>query len=521
MPRAFSVVLADDPVSSGQRLLASLAQFDLEPIVAHAVSAADAMSLLGVAPCDLLVVGALHPDHLADRLLERVGHDGAAPPLVLVVPGPTPTNDAEVLRALRGGAWDYVGADDVTRFAATVERVLDHRLSVRLLDDANESPLSARRERDQLRLQGMQKMEAVGRLAGGIAHDFNNIVQAIGGYSELLQDSLAIDDPRRDTVDEILRAGDRAAALTHQLLAFSRQQVMQPRVLDLNEVVATVESLLRRLIGEDVTLTARLSPELWSVRADPMQLEQVLMNLVVNARDAMPEGGRLTIRTENVVIDAGSHVALGVSDTGIGMDEAVRSRIFEPFFTTKPLGKGTGLGLSTAYGIVKQSGGFIYAASEPGRGATFDVYLPSVSETPARRDDETPPPPVAASGTETILLAEDEDGLRALNRRILESHGYRVLAARDAEEACALAFARPDVAVDILVTDIVMPGASGRQLARRLLEERPRLKVLYVSGYPDGAASTEGGLDRGANLLQKPFTPETLLRRVRETLDAD
>jgi CheY-like chemotaxis protein len=214
-------------------------------------------------------------------------------------------------------------------------------------------------------------------------------------------------------------------------------------------------------------------------------------------------------------------VKISVSDTGVGMDRATQERIFEPFFTTKEKGKGTGLGLSTAYGIVKQSGGFIYASSEPGRGATFDVYLPSVSEAPARREDETPPPPVAASGTETILLAEDEDGLRALNRRILESHGYRVLAARDAEHACALALAQPDAAVDILVTDIVMPGASGRQLARRLLEERPRLKVLYVSGYPDGAASTEGGLDRGANLLQKPFTPETLLRRVRETLDAD
>ena len=210
---------------------------------------------------------------------------------------------------------------------------------------------------------------------------------------------------------------------------------------------------------------------------------------------------------------------ISVSDTGVGMDRATQERIFEPFFTTKEKGKGTGLGLSTAYGIVKQSGGFIYASSEPGRGATFDVYLPSVHEAPARRDAETAHPPVAASGTETILLAEDEDGLRALNRRILESHGYRVLAARDAEEACALA--APDATVDILVTDIVMPGASGRQLARRLLEERPRLKVLYVSGYPDGAASTEGGLDRGANLLQKPFTPETLLRRVRETLDAD
>ena len=303
MPRAFSVVLADDPVSSGRRLLAGLTRFDLEPIIAHAVSAADAMALLGVAPCDLLVVGALHPDHLAERLLERVGHDAAAPPLVVVVPGDTPTNADDVLRALRGGAWDYVGAEDVTRFAAVVERALDRVTTLRAILPADAGELQARRARDQIRLQGMQKMEAVGRLAGGIAHDFNNIVQAIGGYSELLQESLSAEDPRRETVDEILRAGDRAAALTRQLLAFSRQQVMQPRVLDLNEVVGTVESLLRRLIGEDVTLVARLSPELWSVRADPMQLEQVLMNLVVNARDAMPSGGSITIETDNASLD--------------------------------------------------------------------------------------------------------------------------------------------------------------------------------------------------------------------------
>jgi signal transduction histidine kinase/ActR/RegA family two-component response regulator len=531
MPRAFSVVLADDPVSSGQRLLASLAQFDLEPMVAHAVSAADAMALLGVAPCDLLVVGAHQPDHLADRLLERVGHDGAAPPLVLVVPGPTPTNDAEVLRTLRGGAWDYIGSDDVTRFAATVERVLDHRLSVRLLDDAAESPLRARRERDQLRLQGMQKMEAVGRLAGGIAHDFNNIVQAIGGYSELLQDSLAADDPRRGTVDEILRAGDRAAALTRQLLAFSRQQVMQPRVLDLNEVVATVESLLVRLIGEDVTLTARLSPELWSVRADPMQLEQVLMNLVVNARDAMPAGGSVTIETENTTLDPsagtdafsvtrGPYVLLSVTDTGQGMAPDVRARAFEPFFTTKELGRGTGLGLSTVYGIVKQTGGYIWVDSEPGRGTRVRIYLPRDAAAPVRLvDHRQPARRDVRRGHETVMVVEDEDGVRELMQAWLESHGYRVLTAGNGVEALQTS-ADFDGPIDLVVADMVMPAMGGPALVRKLKPLRPELKVMFMSGYADATPGDRDVLDEPTMFLQKPFALALLVDKVREALDA-
>jgi two-component system cell cycle sensor histidine kinase/response regulator CckA len=528
MPRAFSVVLADDPVSSGQRLLAGLAQFDLEPIVAHAVSAADAMALLAVAPCDLLVVGALHPDYLADRLLERVGHDAAAPPLVLVVPGATPTNDAEVLRALRGGAWDYLGADDATRFAATVERVLDHRMSARLIDDVDEGTRRARRERDQLRLQGMQKMEAVGRLAGGIAHDFNNIVQAIGGYSELLQESLAADDPRRATVNEILSAGDRAAALTRQLLAFSRQQVMQPRVLDLNAVVGNIESLLRRLIGEDVTLTARLATELWSVRADPMQLEQVLMNLVVNARDAMPSGGSVTIETENASLDPsagtdafsvtrGPYVLLAVTDTGQGMPADVRARAFEPFFTTKELGRGTGLGLSTVYGIVKQTGGYIWVDSEVGRGTRIRIYLPRDAAAPVRLEQRQPAQHDARRGSETVLVVEDEDGVRELMQAWLESHGYRVLTAGNGVEALRACedFAGP---IDLVVADIVMPAMGGPALVRRLKPTRPGLKVMFISGYADGTPGDRDLLDEPTMFLQKPFALSALVDKVREAL---
>jgi signal transduction histidine kinase/ActR/RegA family two-component response regulator len=530
MSRACSVVLADDPVSSGRRLLAGLPAFDLEPTVAHAASAADAMALLGVAPCDLLVVGALHPDHLADRLLERVGHDAAAPPLVIVVPGDTPTNDPEVLRAFRGGAWDYVGADDVARFAATVERVMDRAMTRRGLH-LDEGALRARHARDQIRLQGMQKMEAVGRLAGGIAHDFNNIVQAIGGYSELLQDSLAPDDPRRRTLDEILRAGERAAALTRQLLAFSRQQVMQPRVLDVNEVVATIESLLRRLIGEDVALVARLAGDLWTVRADPLQLEQILMNLVVNARDAMPQGGTITIETANASLDPsagtdafsvtrGPYVRLSVTDSGQGMPPDVRARAFEPFFTTKELGRGTGLGLSTVYGIVKQTGGYIWVDSEVGRGTCVRIYLPRDGAAAAPPEPRPTARGHARGGAETILVVEDEEGVRDLMEAWLSSHGFRVLTAANGVEALRIGETF-DGAIDLVIADMVMPLMGGPAMVRRLRPVRPGLKVMFMSGYADATPGDRDVLDEPSIFLQKPFALSALVDRVREALDRE
>jgi signal transduction histidine kinase/CheY-like chemotaxis protein len=528
MPRAFSVVLADDPVSSGRSLLAGLTRYDLEPIVAHAVSAADTMALLGVAPCDLLVVGALHPDHLAERLLERVGHDAAAPPLVVVVPGATPTDADAVLQALRGGAWDYVGADDVARFAAMVERALD-RASSRRDGGEDAGERQARRARDHIRLQGMQKMEAVGRLAGGIAHDFNNIVQAIGGYSEVLQESLADGDPRRATVDEILRAGDRAASLTRQLLAFSRQQVMQPRVLDLNAVVGTVESLLRRLIGEDVTLIARLSPELGAVRADPTQLEQILMNLVVNARDAMPSGGTITIETGNASLDPsagtdafsvtrGPYVRLTVTDTGHGMPPDVRARAFEPFFTTKELGRGTGLGLSTVYGIVKQTGGYIWVDSEVGKGTSIRIYLPLDHAAPAPLEVRPAARSGASRGSETLLVVEDEEGVRELMQAWLESHGYRVLTAGNGVEA--LETCRTfEGDIDLVVADMIMPAMGGPALARKLKPVRPGLRVMFISGYADATPGDRDVLDEPTLFLQKPFALSVLVDTVREALD--
>jgi len=385
------------------------------------------------------------------------------------------------------------------------------------------------RKKLEEQLRQSQKMEAVGQLAGGIAHDFNNLLTAITGYSDLAMRKLQAEDPLRRNLEEIKKAGDRAAALTRQLLAFSRKQVLQPVVLNINAVLSELEKMLRRLIGEDVDLRTALEPELGSIKADPGQIEQVLMNLVVNARDAMPSGGKLTIETENVYLDEayarqhtsvtpGHYVMLAVSDTGIGMDENTRVRIFEPFFTTKETGKGTGLGLSTVYGIVKQSGGNVWVYSEVGRGTTFKVYLPRVDEG-AQEYKRTPEIEEILQGTETILLAEDEELVRALAREILETYGYRVLEASNGG-AALLICEREKEPIDLLITDVIMPEMGGRQLVERLNQLRPEMKVLYMSGYTDNAIVHQGVLDEGANFIQKPFAPDALARKVREVLNA-
>jgi two-component system, cell cycle sensor histidine kinase and response regulator CckA len=376
-------------------------------------------------------------------------------------------------------------------------------------------------------LRQSQKMEAVGRLAGGIAHDFNNLLTVIKGYSELMLEELDGPDPLHNELDEIRKAADRAASLTRQLLAFSRQQVLAPKVLDLNIIVNNMDKLLHRLLGEDIDLFTVLEPGLGRVKADPGQLEQVIMNLAVNARDAMPRGGKLTIETTNVDLDdayardhvsvtPGRYVMIAVSDTGLGMTEKVKSRIFEPFFTTKEVGKGTGLGLSTVYGIIKQSGGYVWVYSELGIGSTFKVYLPRV-DAPA---DFTPAHSLqpARRGTETVLLVEDEDGVRALVRQVLHKHGYNVLEARNGGEALLMC-ERHQGKIDLLLTDVVLEQMSGRELAERLLKVRPEMKVLYVSGYADDAIVHHGVLTAGMAFLQKPFTTEALARKVRSVLD--
>jgi len=382
----------------------------------------------------------------------------------------------------------------------------------------------------QMKLQAVQKMEAIGRLAGGIAHDFNNLVQAIGGYTEILLKRLPEADPLHHNAEEIKRAGDRAAALTRQLLAFSRQQVLQPKVLQLNAVVTNIEQLLRRLIGEDVELETALAADLDPIKADHAQLEQVLMNLAVNSRDAMPDGGTLTIETRNVTlteadqreafaIKAGPYVLLAVSDTGCGMDAETRQHAFEPFFTTKPAGKGTGLGLSTVYGIVKQSDGYIWVDSEVGLGTRVRIYLPRVDEPvetidTRRRDDGQVP-----RGHETLLLVEDEESVRELICEWLAGHGYRVLVAGNGAEALQVAEGHPD-RIDALIADVIMPQMGGPALAERILPQRPDLKVIYVSGYADEAIGDPRVLAAGAAFLQKPFSLDTLVRRLREVLDA-
>ncbi|MFN7972973.1 MAG: ATP-binding protein [Acidobacteriota bacterium] len=376
-------------------------------------------------------------------------------------------------------------------------------------------------------LQQAQKMEAIGRLAGGIAHDFNNLLTGIINFSLFVKETLAENGLDQGDIDEVIAGGESAAELTRQLLAFSRQQVISPKVLDLNELVLRMDRMLRRLVGEDVHFVTRPSENLWPARIDSSQFEQVLVNLVVNARDAMPSGGRLTIETGNVVLDedyarthigatAGDHVMLAVSDNGMGMNEDVRARIFDPFFTTKEKGKGTGLGLATVFGIVKQAGGNVWVYSEPGRGSTFKIYLPRA--TGARNADEKPKELETPSGHETVLVAEDDGAVRSSVARSLRKLGYAVIEATSPEQALHAALEHQGP-IDLLVTDVVMPNMSGRALADRLRRHHPAIKVLYMSGYTDAAIVSHGELEPGLAFLQKPFMPDILGRKVRLALD--
>jgi two-component system, cell cycle sensor histidine kinase and response regulator CckA len=383
-------------------------------------------------------------------------------------------------------------------------------------------------ERRQLEQQLMlsQRLEAVGKLSGGIAHDFNNILGVIIGYSEALQETIGVDDPMREAVDEIEKAGQRAAALTQQLLAFSRKQVLEPKILDINSIVADVEKMLRRLIGADVELEIIPDPTVGKVKADRGQIEQVILNLAVNARDAMEQGGTLRIETRDSDLDEndskrlryvvpGHYVMLQVSDTGMGMSSEVQSHIFEPFFTTKEQGKGTGLGLATVYGVIKQSGGYIWLQSEVGKGSTFQVYLPRVegAATDATRID----PLFKKHEPGTILVAEDEPPLLKLTCNTLRESGYKVLEAENGARAIEAA-AQYDGDIQLLLTDVVMRGMNGRELADKMLAARPKIKVLYMSGYTDGAVATHGVLESGIVILRKPFTRKQLQQSVGEIL---
>lgn len=378
-------------------------------------------------------------------------------------------------------------------------------------------------------LRQSQKLEAIGRLAGGIAHDFNNLLTAITGYSALSLRTLRKEDPLYHNIEEVKKAGDRAAALTRQLLAFSRKQILQPKVINLNTIVEDIDKLLRRLIGEDIELRSMLDSELRATKADPGQIEQVIMNLALNARDAMPEGGKLTIDTANIYLGAeyashhigikpGNYVMLAVSDTGCGMDEETKSHIFEPFFTTKEIGKGTGLGLSTVYGIVKQSEGSIWIYSELGQGTTFKIYLPRVEEEIEQLQKTTLLKEVTR-GTETVLLVEDDEGVRNLARMVLEMNGYKVLEAESGNAAILICDNYKEI-IHLLLTDVIMPGMSGLELTKQLKIARPEMRVLYMSGYTSNAIVHHGILDDKTNYIQKPFFPDALARKIREVLES-
>jgi PAS domain S-box-containing protein len=385
------------------------------------------------------------------------------------------------------------------------------------------------RKQLELQLQRAQRMEAVGRLAGGIAHDFNNLLTIVKGYTELALNRAGTPPTLRSDIQQIDSAAERASALVRQLLAFGRKQVLQPKTIDLNAVVNGLDKLLQRLLGEDIEMVLRSDAPVGTVKADPVQIEQVIMNLVVNARDAMPTGGRLTVETANLELDAGyamdhasvkagSYVMLAVSDTGTGMDAQTQAHIFEPFYTTKASGRGTGLGLSTVYGIVKQSGGYIWVYSEPGQGSTFKVYLPRVDEKAAETGPSTKTPGTVRKGTETILLVEDDQAVRELTEKLLVEQGYTVLLAGSAAEAERIS-EQHGTKLQLMLTDVVMPGMSGRDLARRIAKSAPHVRVLFMSGYTDNFIAQGGTLEPGIAFLQKPFTPAALAQKLREVLD--
>ena len=511
--RPLRVLLVEDSAEDAELMLRALKAGGFDPVHERVETPAALRSALEGSTWDVVLSDYYLPELEAPAALALVRERAPDTPF-LVVSGSMGEDTA--VAAMKSGAVDYIMKDRLQRLAPAVERAIE---------DA-----AVRRERRRLEQQllASQRLEAVGRLAGGVAHDFNNVLTAVLGSTELL----ILDTPpgvaNREELEIIREAATRAQDLIRQLLAFSSRQALKPVVLDLNHLVKNVGKMLRRLIGENIQFTTEPAADLDAVCADPGQLEQVLVNLAVNARDAMPTGGKLTIETANVEHDPDyarereaallrRFVMLAVSDTGIGMDEATKARIFEPFFTTKEPGKGTGLGLATVYGIVQQSGGFIWVYSEPGHGTTFKIYLPQV-EAPLEGRAVGAAPGDLPRGTETILLVEDAAAVRAVTRQVLERQGYTVLEAAHGAAALQTAAGHPGP-IHLLLTDVVMPVLSGRQLADQLARLRPDAKVLYASGYTDDAVVRHGVLEAGISYLQKPFTADSLARKVREVLD--
>ena len=512
------VILVEDSEDDARLVLRELSSGGYD-VTAQRVDTPQALlDALDAGQWDLVISDHNLPQFSAPEALRVIQEQGCDLPFIIVSGS---MGEDLAVACMKAGASDYLVKGQLRRLAPAVRRELGEARNRRRRAEAEQA---LRQKEEELRQA--QKMEAIGRLAGGVAHDFNNLLMVILGYSDLLLQQMSPDAAGRADVDEIKKAGERAAALTRQLLAFSRRQILEPRVTDFNEIVANVETLLRRVIGEDVGLVTELDPAIGVVKVDPGQMEQVLMNLAVNARDAMPEGGRLLIRTSqrevariefaDIDMPADRYVIVTVSDTGTGMTPDILSQIFEPFFTTKGAERGTGLGLSTVYGIVKQSGGHIAVESEPGRGTVFDIYLPAVDAVPAERVQHTAPLGVT-EGSETILLVDDDTGTRDVLRRTLAEAGYRVLTARDGLDALAVA-EEHDGPIHLLVTDLVMPRMGGAELAARWIAAHRESAVLYISGFTDRHERQAG--TRQVRRLQKPFTPAVFLRTVRDVLDA-
>lgn len=509
MGKPLRVLLIEDSEDDAILLLRELRRGGYEPDYLR-IDTAEQMQEALKQKWDLIVsdYSMPHFDPLsALRMLEQRGLDI---PCILVSGS---VDETTILNAMRAGAADYLMKDNLMRLGPAVDREL------------REAAGRQERRRLEEQVRHARKMEAIGRLAGGVAHDFNNLLTVITGYSELLLSAGSLNDFNRSALDEIKKAAERGGALTRQLLVFSRKQKLVPKSVNLNDLVANMEKMLVRLIGENISMVSFLAPDLGLVRTDVGQFEQVVMNLVVNARDAMPEGGKLTIETSNVDVTPahvdvtpGPHVLLAVSDTGIGMDAETQSHIFEPFFTTKEAGKGTGLGLATVYGIVKQGGGAIAVYSEPGRGTTFRIYLPRVDQ-PIEEASRQPEAPASMNGTETVLVVEDDGEVRKLICEILRVRGYQVLESTKGDEAIGIArtFTGP---LELVVADVILPEMSGPEIVRQVREARPGIRALFISGYTDEAVLRHGMVEPGVTFLSKPFVPEDLARKVREVLSA-
>ena len=514
--RHVSILLIDDDPQAQALIEMALIDAHFERRIEVATTAAAGLERIKTSEHDIYLVDQRLPDGTGIDLIRLAKDLGTDKPFILMTGYGSGALDEA---ALREGAADYVEKHLV---GAHLERSIRYALrdwqASRALHDREEQ------------LRQSQKMEAIGRLAGGVAHDFNNLLTAIIGYTDMIGERTDVDAATAREVREIRHAADRGAALTRQLLAFSRKQFLNPTVININESVAGLLHMLPRLIGDHIQTDARLGTGLGFVKADASQIEQVIVNLVLNARDAMPTGGHVTIETANLsmtddhleaeglTLEPGPYVTLAITDTGIGMDEATRAHAFEPFFTTKGKGKGTGLGLATVYGIIDQSGGGIAMRSAPGRGTSIRIYLPVTTASPVPERPQIAP--LATEGTETLLLVEDNDAIREISARALRRRGYTVYEARNAEEAIDWAL-KATRRADILITDVVMPGLSGPNLAARLMQQNPKLRVLYMSGYSEDATEVHGTFWGGVPLLQKPFTPSQLAERVRMALDAN